>query len=82
MKFIFIHRIPAVVDKINLPTPYITAPMFGGPDHDILFASSAILPVNFFTGEIGEPLEQSPAGDLFMIRGLSARGVPSYRPKL
>lgn len=72
--------IPAVVEEIPLPTPFITSPSFGGPHNDILFVPSAILPVDFITSEIGEPLHEKPAGDLFLIRGLGTVGVPLFRP--
>lgn len=72
-------RAGRIVETVNLPTPYVAAPTFGGPNLDILFVTTANLPVNFFTGQIGDPIRQPPAGNLFMIRGLCKRGVPSYR---
>lgn len=76
-------KIPAVIDHVHLPTPYITTPTFGGPNNDILFVTSGTLPVHCATNRVGRPLTRSPAGDLFMIRGWSkSKGVPSYRPYL
>lgn len=72
--------IPAVVDTIELPTPYINSPTFGGPNYDVLFVTSANLPVDFITSETFEPLRTPPAGNLFKIRGLQTKGVRSYRP--
>lgn len=74
--------IPAVVEEIILPTPLITSPQFGGPNHDILFVTSAVLPFDFVTNFYDEPITDAPAGDLFIIRGLGTEGVPSYRPYL
>lgn len=70
----------AVIDSIELPTPYITKPTFGGPDNDILLVTSANLPIDFLTSERSEPLRTKPAGNLFIIRGLQTQGVPSHRP--
>lgn len=72
--------IPAVVEEIELPTPYINAPQFGGPNNDILFVPSATLPFDVVTSETGDPITDAPAGDLFIIRGLGTTGVPSFRP--
>lgn len=31
--------IPAVIDQIDLSTPFINSPTFGGPDNDILYVT-------------------------------------------
>lgn len=67
--------------RIELPTPLITTPRFGGPDGDILFVASAALHVNYYTGDMGETLEY-PAGSLFIIHGLGARGFPARKLRL
>lgn len=72
----------ATVRTIKLPTPYIAAPSFGGPRLDVLFVATANLPIDFNSGERGTPLRQPPAGNLFMIRGLSAKGTPLYQPHI
>lgn len=71
-----------IVQTVDLPTPYIAAPTFGGPNLDTLFVTTANLPVDFFSGQIGAPLREPPAGNLFMIRGLCEKGTPSYRVRL
>lgn len=71
----------AIVDTIHLSTPLIAAPAFGGPNMDVLFVPTANLPVNFYTGEVDPALSKPPAGNLFMVHGLSAGGVPPYQPR-
>lgn len=67
-----------VVETIKMPVRYVTAPAFGGPKKNILYATSSNLPVNFYTAEIGAPLRTPPNGNLFMIRGLCEEGTCSY----
>lgn len=71
-----------IVQTVSLPTPFVAAPTFGGPDLDILFVTTANLPVDFFTGQTGAPIRQPPAGNLFMIRGLCDKGAQSYRARI
>lgn len=67
-----------VVDRIKMPVKYITAVAFGGPKLDTLYVTSANLPVNFSTGEIGALLRKPPNDHLFAIRGLGEKGILSY----
>lgn len=69
------------MSRIELPTPLINTPAFGGPKHDILFVTSAAKLVNYYTGEMGDTLE-SPAGSLFIIRGLLGRGLQGRKPRI
>lgn len=69
----------AIVQTIALPTPLIAAPAFGGPELDVLYVATSNLPIDYYSGVVSPPLRKPPAGNLFMIRGLSAKGAPSYR---
>lgn len=69
----------AIVRTIELPTPLVTAPCFGGDNLDTLFVTTANLPLNFFTTESGTPIREPPAGNLFMIHGVG-KGTPSFQP--
>lgn len=69
-----------IVEKIRLPTKYITGVSFGGPNSNILFVTTANLPMNFLTGDIGGALP-APAGSLFQIP-LKVKGVRTYLPRL
>lgn len=75
-------RAKAIVQTIALPTPMIDAPTFGGPELDVLYVATSNLPIDYYSGVISPPFRKPPAGNLFMIRGLSAKGTPSYQPTI
>lgn len=58
-----------VVEEIQLPTPYLYSPTFGGRDHDTLFVPTGSIGAHFNAAAFGGTLPK-PAGDLFMIRGI------------
>jgi sugar lactone lactonase YvrE len=58
----------ALVERIEIPCVETTACCFGGPDLDRLFVT---------TGQ-HKTLHENAAGRVFVIDGLSARGLPTY----
>lgn len=58
-----------------MPTTSVTAPAFGGPNHDILFVPSVSFEVTFSNGIPGDKLKK-PAGNVFAVRGLLHKGDP------
>lgn len=58
----------ALVERIEIPCVETTACCFGGPDLDRLFVT---------TGQ-HKTLQENAAGRVFVINGLSARGLPTY----
>jgi L-arabinonolactonase len=54
---------------IAMPVRLVSSVMFGGPDLDRLYVTS------LEQGALGEPPEEG-AGDVYVIEGLGARGVP------
>lgn len=58
--------------EISIPTPQVTSAAFGGANLDILFITTA-----------GKPAPQAaPAGGLFKITDLGAKGKPMNKFKL
>jgi sugar lactone lactonase YvrE len=62
------HARHALVERIEIPCVETTACCFGGPDLDRLFVT---------TGQ-HKTLHENAAGRVFVIDGLSARGLPTY----
>lgn len=56
--------------EIKLPCEQVTSVAFGGPDLDVLFVTTA-------SKEFKSP-QDPPAGALFKVTGLQARGCPMY----
>lgn len=67
-----------VVSTIDLPALQITSAAFGGPNLDILYVTSAA----FKPGEKPGSLHPKPAGAVFALSGLGARGLPMNKVKL
>uniref|UniRef100_A0A182IYV2 Regucalcin n=1 Tax=Anopheles atroparvus TaxID=41427 RepID=A0A182IYV2_ANOAO len=59
-----------VVQEIPLPVAQVTSVAFGGPDLDVLFATTA-------AKELSTP-QEPPAGAVLRITGLGTRGTPMY----
>lgn len=78
--FVLFRSKREIVDKIEIPTRYITAPAFGGPNLDILFVTTASLPMDFRTGVAGKPLPP-PAGYVFQVP-MNVTGIPTYLPRV
>lgn len=78
----FETRIPKVVDEYKLPVRLVGSPVFGGPKHDTLFVTTGTKPINFYVSGYGvdNTRHTAPAGNLFKIAGLNARGIRAYRP--
>lgn len=72
------HRNSKIVMKIDIPTPCVTSAAFCGPNLDILCVITGAQVFNFDGVPIGEKLG-NPAGALFMVTGLGARGMPGYK---
>lgn len=79
-KFPFSRSKRKIIDRIPVPVRYVTAPVFGGPNLDILFVTSAGLEVDFRTGHVGNQIAP-PAGHLFQIQ-MNVQGIPAYLPRL
>lgn len=61
-----------IVREITMPTAQVTSLAFGGPNLDILYATTA-----------GKPKPKpAPAGGLFKITGLGVKGLPMDSFKL
>jgi len=61
-----------IVKEISMPTAQVTSLAFGGPNLDILYATTA-----------GKPAPKpAPAGGLFKITGLGVKGLPMDNFKL
>lgn len=61
-----------IVREIDMPTAQVTSLAFGGPNLDILYATTA-----------GKPKPKpAPAGGLFKITGLGVKGLPMDSFKL
>lgn len=61
-----------ILNEIQMPTNQVTSLAFGGKNLDILYVTTA-----------GKPKPQaSPAGGLFKITGLRAKGLPMNKFKL
>ncbi|XP_031632537.1 uncharacterized protein LOC116346549 [Contarinia nasturtii] len=71
-----------IVDKIKLPSPYLTAPVFGGPYNNILFVTSSTVSNDILTGLPEFRNTTSPNGHLFKIIGLNDSSPPLYKPDL
>lgn len=65
-----------------MPSPYVTSLVFGGPNRDILFATSTKQAIDISNGTVTSRAEAQPNGDLFMITGLHTKGIPVYKPRL
>lgn len=70
------------MDDIRLPTPLVSAARFGGPDADILFVNTATQPIDPYTATKFSQIKEVPAGNLFLLEGLHAKGFPSYRAQV
>lgn len=57
----------------------MSSPVFGGPNLDILFSTSASLPLGIYSGEVTDQNLTDSAGATFMIRGLNAKGLPGTK---
>lgn len=57
-----------------MPTEIIVNLVFGGPNLDVLFVTSAALPVGIHSGLSTDRKLTPEAGSLFMIEGLNSRG--------
>lgn len=71
---IIICSIGKIVQEINFPAEQITSAAFGGPDLDILYVTSA-------AQERSGP-QPLPAGKLFKVTGLGAKGLPMSKVRL
>lgn len=60
-----------IVEEIKFPSNLITSCAFGGPNLDILFVTSA-----------HKGKENHPAGSLYIVKGLKAKGVPMNKFRL
>lgn len=57
-----------------MPTEIIVNLVFGGPNLDVLFVTSAALPVGIHSGLPTDRTLTPEAGSLFMIEGLKSSG--------
>lgn len=61
-----------IIREISMPTEQVTSLAFGGPNLDILYATTA-----------GKPKPKpAPAGGIFKITGLGVKGLPMEAFKL
>ena len=63
-----------LITTLKFPAKQITAPTFGGPNLDILYVTSAQLVVK------GQH-QPSPAGAVFKVTGIGAKGFPGNKVK-
>lgn len=73
------YSVGQLVDSIQLEVKNPTGLAFGGQNYDILYVTTTKTNIDLYTKEESDP-EDSPAGQLFIIAGLGATGVPTYRP--
>lgn len=72
------HRNSKVVMKIEMPTPLITSVAFCGPNLDTLCVTSGAQEFSFDTAApVGDKFSD-PAGALFVVTGLGAKGMPNF----
>lgn len=74
ISFINAYSSGKVVLEINLPAEQITSVAFGGPNLDILYATSASMEMYKKQAPLG--------GSLFKITGLGATGLPAAKVHL
>jgi L-arabinonolactonase len=68
----------ALLRKVEMPTKFVSSVMFGGANLDRLFVTSInIASLPFETGGTADEL----GGELFVVDGLGARGLPETRYK-
>lgn len=58
---------------VTMPVSYISSVMLGGPNLDVLYATSISAPL------LGRPAEEPNAGSLFAVEGLGVTGIPEPR---
>ncbi|CAH4037887.1 regucalcin-like [Pieris brassicae] len=68
-------RTGTLLQKVPIPALQVTSVIFGGPNYDVLFVTSAKINV--------EGKQQPPsAGCTFMVTGLGVKGLPGYNFRL
>ncbi|CAD0201983.1 unnamed protein product [Chrysodeixis includens] len=63
-----------LVQKIPIPALQVTSATFGGPNHDVLYVTSACM-------DRGTP-QLPPAGSTFTVTGINAKGYPNKNVRL
>lgn len=63
-----------IVDKIKMPTPYISALAFGGPHLDKLFITTGTFTWDLDDGTPDNVNCKPPAGQLLMIDNFGVKG--------
>lgn len=65
-----------VVQRLEMPSPYLTSVAFGGPDLDVLYVT-CVNPARFPAGSpaIAPDFPGAEAGHLYRVSGLGVRGV-------
>lgn len=71
-----IFRTSKLLEIIKMPTEITVNDVFGGPDLDVLFVTSASLPFDLNNGVTALRTRTPEAGSLFIVEGIGAKGVP------
>lgn len=82
--YVFNCRTGLIEDIIDIPAETVNGVVFGGPKMDVLFVTtSKLIYFNYFdaTLPIGNPSNDTMAGQIFMVKGLNTKGCPSKRVK-
>lgn len=67
-------RTGSLLQELPMPVEQVTSVAFGGPNLDILFVTTAKMPIG------GE--QKPPRGSTFIVTGLGVKGQPSVNFKL
>lgn len=74
MGWFFLHRTGKIELEIKIPAEQVTSVAFGGPNLDILYVTTA-------SKEFKSP-QPAPAGSLFKVTNLGAKGTKMTSVKL
>lgn len=72
-----------IVLEIPIPTEKVTSVAFGGPNLDILYVTTASIPVNATDiGLTSDSAQSEFAGRLFKVTGLGSKGFPGVKVRV
>lgn len=70
LQSIFYCSTGEIIERIQMPTPYIVSNTFGGCGMDKLFVLTASLDADITTGKPTDVIVPAPGGSLIVVHGL------------